>query len=230
MELSDFSRILTHLRKEKGISQKKAAEQLGISQSLLSHYEKGIRECGLLFLVRAADFYGVTVDYILGRSYDKNGSTIAVEDIPDDDAVTRGNVGMKGMLPTLNKKLICNSVSVIMDSLSKINSKTLTNEVSSYLGVSVYKMFRMLYNANPENPQTFFGTDDKCFTYMCDSAMNSSEAAIYKQLVDIANKHPEKLEGIKLDEGSLKQNYPLLSSSLLNLLQNSENKIGARKK
>ena len=44
-----FSRIITLLRKEKGISQKQASKDLGISQALLSHYEKGIRECGLNF-------------------------------------------------------------------------------------------------------------------------------------------------------------------------------------
>ena len=52
---SDFPRILTLLRKERGISQKQAASELSISQALLSHYEKGIRECGLDFVVRAAD-------------------------------------------------------------------------------------------------------------------------------------------------------------------------------
>ena len=40
----DFPRILTLLREEKGLSQKKAAADLGISQPLLSHYEKGIRD------------------------------------------------------------------------------------------------------------------------------------------------------------------------------------------
>ncbi|MCI8497183.1 MAG: helix-turn-helix transcriptional regulator, partial [Clostridiales bacterium] len=39
-----FPRIITLLRKERGISQKAAAQELGISQALLSHYEKGIRE------------------------------------------------------------------------------------------------------------------------------------------------------------------------------------------
>ena len=47
---ADFPRILTLLRKEKGVSQKEVAAKLGISQALLSHYEKGIRECGLDFL------------------------------------------------------------------------------------------------------------------------------------------------------------------------------------
>ena len=43
----EFNRIIKLLRKERGITQKQAAEDLGVSQALLSHYEKGIRECGL---------------------------------------------------------------------------------------------------------------------------------------------------------------------------------------
>lgn len=70
---TDFPRILTLLRKERGISQKQAAAELGISQALLSHYEKGIRECGLDFVVRTADFYGVSCDYLLGRSPERTG-------------------------------------------------------------------------------------------------------------------------------------------------------------
>ena len=47
---SKFALKLSELRRERGISQKKAATDLGISQALLSHYEKGIRECGLDFV------------------------------------------------------------------------------------------------------------------------------------------------------------------------------------
>ena len=64
---SDFSRCLSLLRQEKGISQRAAAKDLGISQALLSHYENGAREPGLLFVCRACDYYGVTADYLLGR-------------------------------------------------------------------------------------------------------------------------------------------------------------------
>ena len=53
---SEFSRIISLLRKERNISQKQAAADLGVSQALLSHYEKGIRECGLDFIVKAADY------------------------------------------------------------------------------------------------------------------------------------------------------------------------------
>ena len=50
----EFNRIITLLRKERGITQKQAAQDLGVSQAQLSHYEKGIRECGLAFVVPVA--------------------------------------------------------------------------------------------------------------------------------------------------------------------------------
>ena len=75
---SEFNRILALLRKERGITQKQAAADLGISQAQLSHYEKGIRECSLAFVVQVADYYGVSCDYLLGRSADRSGQTIRI--------------------------------------------------------------------------------------------------------------------------------------------------------
>ena len=112
---ANFPRILTLLRKEKGISQKTAAGDLGISQALLSHYEKGIRECGLDFLVRTADYYGVSCDYLLGRSPDRSGTTLTVEDIPEPDVIGKENVMHGSILPVLNKKLIANSMNLLFD-------------------------------------------------------------------------------------------------------------------
>ena len=72
-KLSKFSEILSKMRTERGVSQKKAAADLGISQALLSHYEKGIRECGLDFVIKCSKYYGVTTDYLLGVSENRNG-------------------------------------------------------------------------------------------------------------------------------------------------------------
>ena len=73
--VTDFSRTLSLLRQERGISQRKAASQLGISQALLSHYENGIREPGLAFVVKACDYYRVSADYLLGRTDEPGGET-----------------------------------------------------------------------------------------------------------------------------------------------------------
>ena len=64
---SGFAKKLSLLRRQRGISQKKAAKDLGISQALLSHYENGIREPKFDFVDRVCTYYGVQADYILGR-------------------------------------------------------------------------------------------------------------------------------------------------------------------
>lgn len=90
-----FPVILSELRKERGLSQKDAASSLGISQALLSHYEKGIRECGHSFLIKVADFYGVTCDYLLGRSADRTGSSrlsLLMEKRVDDEKAGSGTM------------------------------------------------------------------------------------------------------------------------------------------
>ena len=63
-----FSETMSALRKSRGLSQRRAAGDLNISQALLSHYENGAREPGLDFVRRACDYYGVTADYLLCRS------------------------------------------------------------------------------------------------------------------------------------------------------------------
>lgn len=81
-----ISTRLVSLRKDKNLSQKEAAAALGVSQGLLSHYEKGIRECGLDFLCRAASFYDVSADYLLGLSDTKmvSGALFDLTEIPQD--------------------------------------------------------------------------------------------------------------------------------------------------
>ncbi len=74
MEVFSFAQRLSLLRKERGYSQKAMAEKLHISQALLSHYEKGIREPGLDFVARAAKLYGVSTDFLLGLSSLENES------------------------------------------------------------------------------------------------------------------------------------------------------------
>ncbi len=89
-----ISARLVSLRKEKNLSQKEVATALGVSQGLLSHYEKGIRECGLDFLCRAATFYDVSSDYLLGLSDTKMMSdALFVEDeIPQDSEMRMSTI------------------------------------------------------------------------------------------------------------------------------------------
>ncbi|QEY34687.1 helix-turn-helix transcriptional regulator [Caproiciproducens galactitolivorans] len=229
---NSFPRIITLLRKERGLSQKKAAEELGVSQALLSHYEKGIRECGLDFVVKAADFYDVSCDYLLGRSPHRSGATIKVEDIPEPDAIGKENVLKGSLLPVLNKKLIANSLNIIFGILQKAGNKSLTTEISAYLNLAIYKSFRLLYSANPKNPQGMFAVPQKLSDGRSSAAQdialsNASCVADGESVEDMKGLDKDKLP--ELSPEKISADYPLFASSLFNLIQNAETRMGAKK-
>lgn len=230
---SDFPRILTLLRKEKGVSQKCAANDLGISQALLSHYEKGIRECGLEFVIRAADYYGVSCDYLLGRSPERTGAVLSIEDIPEPDAAGKENVFKGSLLPTLNKKLIANSLNILYDMLAKSESRELTTEVSDYLMLAFYKMFREVYSANPKNPGGLFAVDSPVYSALSSAAMEIGEMKVHciSKGIDTEGIVPFDNAGkLAITPEKIAAEYPLFSTSLANLIKTVETVMGAHRK
>ena len=68
----DFGERLRQLRRERTVSQKELAEYLGISIRGYQFYESEDNEPNIKTLLALADFYGVTTDYLLGRSDRRN--------------------------------------------------------------------------------------------------------------------------------------------------------------
>lgn len=65
-----FQRI-QDLRIDSDLSQKKIGEILHISQLSYSHYETGSRNIPIEMLIRLADYYDTTIDYLVGRTDNK---------------------------------------------------------------------------------------------------------------------------------------------------------------
>ena len=228
----EFNRIIKLLRKERGITQKQAAEDLGVSQALLSHYEKGIRECGLDFVVRVADYYNVSCDYLLGRSAERNGMMLSAEDLPNPEKM-KDNVYHGSVLPTMNKKLISNSLNVLYAKIGQCHSKALTTEVSTYLMMAVAKMFRLLYSAEPHNAASLFSVKKNVYSGYSDAAMHVAEANVKAILAgeDVGLGAPLKdTSAFAMTTESLSADYPLYATSLFNLIRTSEARIDGREK
>ena len=225
---SDFPRIITLLRKERNISQKKAASDLGVSQALLSHYEKGIRECGLEFLVKAADYYHVSCDYLLGRSPEPAGKTISYDDIPEHDPTQKEHLSPGGVMASFNKKLIINSLNVLYSLLQKFGSDTLIRENSSFLMLAIYRMFRIAYTSNPKNDQLFFTVPEVVASNSATAAMalcEANAAACAQGVALNGNDCVKESNAPLITTASLSEDFPGYSSSLLNLVKNSEARI-----
>lgn len=69
-ELLKFENI-RNLRIDGGYTQKQIAEYLNIKQNTYSQYEIGVLNYPVDVLIKLADFYGVSVDYLLGRTSNK---------------------------------------------------------------------------------------------------------------------------------------------------------------
>ena len=59
---------LEELWKQLGLSQNELAEKLNMTQQRISAYEKGKREHDINTITQLADFFGVSTDYLLGKS------------------------------------------------------------------------------------------------------------------------------------------------------------------
>ncbi len=226
MTNNDFPRILTLLRKERGYSQKKAATDLGISQALLSHYEKGIRECGLDFLVRAAEYYGVSCDYLLGRTPHRNGAVISPGTLPSEGPSSP----IRGKAPSTeyHRRVLINSINIVFGILKKINSEGVTQHISNFLYAAVYKMFRLLYSAYKKNPQETFSLGPGLYDAQLDAHMALSQGKA-RFLLD--GNGLENAPGVGqsalpvLNPTKLSTEYPLYAPSLFELVQNTEQAV-----
>ncbi len=175
----NFPIILCELRKERGLSQKEAAAKLGVSQALLSHYEKGIRECGQSFLIKVADFYGVTCDYLLGRTNVRNNAANELESLADQ----------KHMPITSSSETFIKAGILLADIMRKNN--TLDGvKFDKLMAIALYKI--ILVQASAGNlPKNWAGRAYADGKVCCSSTyLALAELAAYSALRPKKNKNP----------------------------------------
>ena len=61
---------IKELRRSRHITQLKMALDLNMTQNTISRYESGEREPGIVELIRIADYFHVSIDYLVGRTDD----------------------------------------------------------------------------------------------------------------------------------------------------------------
>ena len=219
---TEFSRTLSLLRQERGVSQRTAAADLGISQALLSHYENGIREPGLAFVVRACDYYHVSADFILGRTLSREGNMLSEQEVLD--ANEPGNILQGSVLATLQSKLLSGAIDVLFGLLGKLGDKAAINTAASYLSTAVYQLYRHLYRAAGSN-EAYFSLDPAAHTMgLADADMKLNEARYARALRAQAAK---KAEFPNLSSEAIGEAYPGRSQSLTQVLSKADARLNS---
>ena len=213
----DFSRTLALLRQEKGVSQRQAARDLGISQALLSHYENGVREPGLAFVRRACDYYRVSADYLLGRTLDRDGAVITAEELYDasnEKGTLKGSIAA-----TLQKKLLVNTISLLFELLGRMGTRDAVNAAGRYLSGALYQLYRMLHRA-AGGQDRYFSLGGTAFSMDAVDARMRLDRVAFAQALDAIAETDAPLP--RMDSSSLAAAFPALTQSLTQVLHNTE--------
>lgn len=214
---ADFSRVLALLRQEKGISQRKAAAELGISQALLSHYENGIREPGLGFVAKACDYYHVSADYLLGRTHSRDGAIIEAEELQDaseERETLKGSIQAK-----FQKKLVVNTASVLFDLLGQIGSTEAVSEAGAYLSSALYQLFRQFYRFAGGN-EGYFSIDSRLFDM---DVLSADRTLAYIRYVNALEAYQGEYPAV--DDQSLAAAYQGLAKAVAQVFHNTDERV-----
>ncbi|MCL2545890.1 MAG: helix-turn-helix transcriptional regulator [Oscillospiraceae bacterium] len=206
-----INRRLTLLRQEKKISQRQAARDLGISQALLSHYENGARKPSLQFICDVCDYYGVTSDYLLGRSFSRDGAVILAEDVPS----AAGDNVLRGLASAMmQKKMIINATGILFDILGRPRKNELVKAAAQYISLTYYKLFRLMYASNKALPDNAFAVDSLIYQQVADSQLKTAEAELAVRLSELS-------EPLNVSFETLAEEFPHFNTSLLSVLNNA---------
>ncbi|MDE5771280.1 MAG: helix-turn-helix domain-containing protein [Ruminococcus sp.] len=112
--------ILKELRSKTGKSQSDVAKSIGITQQVYQNYEAGRREASYDTLIKLADFYGVSIDYLLGRTSVKQMATEQSDSLEDiDSSELTERIVMKYTKLSENMRTLCmemfRQISAVMD-------------------------------------------------------------------------------------------------------------------
>lgn len=210
--MSILSQNLSSLRKKRGISQKSAASQLGISQALLSHYEKGIRECSLEFLGKLADFYNVSTDYLLGRedTYALNPLMKAMQGKSTEHSPEHEN----------SKRITLQAIARIYAVCDEVQNKKLQEELDQTTTVYLYYLMRVLQLGTSTDKSYYNLPEDRALLF-AQSYLQTCYLRICKRVEALPAK---KQELIDFGSESLRAEHPACSAAISSLINEVERK------
>jgi len=93
-----FARILQDLREDRDISRKDLAMVLNISVSTLGMYEQGRREPNIDMLIKIANYFDVSIDFLVGRSFKNENNEMLTEALHVKNQIDKLPQGYKDII------------------------------------------------------------------------------------------------------------------------------------
>ena len=192
----EFARNLLEARQRAGISQRAAAEALQVSQALLSHYEKGIREPGLDFVVRAAGYYKMSTDALLGQQ------DICCPPVPYAQQV---------------EQELKDAMTILLDMLNRNYDQNVYCYATVYLAEVLYELLRHFHRNSEEYDPEIYHLAEESFL---SGAVASDISWVRTQYIMALRQYKERVGPIlDINPEIMKKRYGPALSSMLTLLR-----------
>lgn len=204
-----FASRLAQMRKRSGMSQKAAAAKLGISQALLSHYEKGIRECGLDFVLKASKVFEVPCDYLLGAT-DK----LPIDTV--DNSERNENLIRKPKL-YLGRNRLQNAIDLLYNITARFGNPKMHQDINNLFYADVYLTFRIFQNSLAATGET------DLFDLPFDSAVLHAQALKAMSCERLIAKMGEAEEKADFTKSQLRGEYPANADAIFSMIESVEN-------
>ena len=200
-----FSSFLKKLREERHLSQKDVAQYLGITRQAITSYELGKREPNYEILTKLADYFNVSVDYLLGRVNGREENAFA---FGKNIELIRGGLSYKELSEGISRKtgvrifpeileLYASGQRMPLTGTIKILSNYASVRDSFFYGNNTVKTFEQekeLYkkeieleyaNQSNENTSFFPGFSDSILVRWMRDEENLKYLALAKEIKDV---------------------------------------------
>jgi len=204
----EFSAILSELRRKSGENQRQAAAGLGISQALMSHYENGIREPKIEFLVKAAEYYGVSLDYLLGRTV-VGMNPFLEEGLPAHSKLDYDFETAERLMEV--SKRVLNTAAMLLSIAAKIDGTDGIDSAEVFLGASEYYLFRVMRKlADAKGFE--FGVEPDGVAARCNVVQGV-------EIAGMISRRAAKENNFTFDPEALEKRYPGSYKSLMSMIK-----------
>ncbi len=146
-----IAKRLSELRKEKGVKQDEIAELLNVKRATVANYETGKRAPDYETIIKLADYYGVSCDYIL-------------RGVTSEFANIHSTTGLSGraieILKDMNEIEDIDFLNLINYLIEETNFKKYDEESYKIEQSLIYKLIQYLFYASPKNNKEYVVTSE----------------------------------------------------------------------
>ena len=127
----DFSKRLAYLRKEAKLTQEQLGSIIGVGKTTISNYETAYSQPDPENIFKLADYFNVTIDYLLGRSSSNHGNALYLGEVNEEFKIPVYSLRETGEKILTQENIIGWQIADVADEMSYISFEIIDNSMEN---------------------------------------------------------------------------------------------------